>query len=306
MDYDLIIVGAGPAGLSAALTASYRKIKTLVLDSGSAGGALTNKYPWKRVDEVLGYRDMAGHEVAQKMTEHVIKEGVVLRENETVENISKTGKEITVETSRGKYSCKSVILAVGLGVPRKLGIPGEDLNGVLYSLPNPAGFKGNRVLVVGGGDTALESAVMLSENKAEVALIHRGDCCRASEKNCKKLSESKVEALMNRELVEIKGFEKVERAVVVSNKTSDRWEIEADFALLSLGTVSNKQFLEKLGVRTDDKGNVVVDGMMKTNVEGVFAAGDVTGRWIRIPNAIGEGGFAALNAYKYVKNPYWA
>ena len=112
--------------------------------------------------------------------------------------------------------------------------------------------------------------------------------------------------MLNRELSEIKGEGRVERAVVFSNKTNDRWEMEFNNILLSLGTTSNKKFLEDVGVKVDDKGNVVVDNLLRTNIEGVFAAGDVTGKWLRIPNAIGEGGFAALNAYKYIKNPYWA
>ncbi|MFH1126399.1 MAG: FAD-dependent oxidoreductase [Candidatus Altiarchaeota archaeon] len=306
MDYELVIVGAGPAGLAAALTASYYKLKTVVLESGSAGGALANKYPWKKVDEVLGYPDMAGHQVAEKMVSHAKMEGSEIRENETVENINKTEKGISVKTDKNEYQCKAVILAIGLGVPRKLGIPGENLKGVIYSLLNPKEFTGKKVLVVGGGDSALESAVILSENQTEVVLVHRGDCFRASEKNCKKLSESKVEGMMNRELAEIKGSEKAGRAVITSNKTKDQWEIEVDTVLLSLGTLSNKSFLEKICVKLDEKGNTAVDSMMRTNIQGVFAAGDITGRWLRIPNAIGEGSYAALNAYKYIKNPYWA
>ncbi|MBM3308877.1 MAG: NAD(P)/FAD-dependent oxidoreductase [Candidatus Altiarchaeales archaeon] len=306
MEYELVIVGAGPAGLSAALTAAYYKLKTLVLESGTAGGALTNKYPWKSVDQVLGQPHLLGYQVAKNMVEHVKLEGVEIKENETVLKIAKKDKQINVETTRGLHACKAVVLAIGLGIPKKLEIPGENLAGVLYSLSNPKDFKGKRVLVVGGGDTALESAVILAENNAEVTLIHRSDSYRASEKNCKKLAESRVECMLNRELSEIKGEGKVERAVVFSNKTNDRLEMEFDCILLSLGTTSNKKFLEDIGVKADDKGNVVVDRLLRTNIEGVFAAGDVTGKWLRIPNAIGEGGFAALNAYKYVKNPYWA
>lgn len=306
MDYELIIVGAGPAGLSAALTASYYKLKTLVLESGSAGGALTSKYPWKNVDGVLGYPNMVGYQVAKKMVEHANSEGVEIRENETAVNVTKVEKQTTVETSKGRYLCKAVVLAIGLGVPKKLNIVGENMGGVLYSLSNPKDFKKKRVLVVGGGDSALESAVILSENEAEVTLIHRGDCCRASEKNCKKLGGSRVKTLMNMELEEIKGSKNVENAVVFSNKTKEKQEMDVDAVLLSLGTTSNKKFLDTVGVKLDEKGNVVVDNMLRTNIEGVFAAGDVTGRWLRIPNAIAEGGFAALNAYKYIKNPYWA
>jgi thioredoxin reductase (NADPH) len=306
MDYELIIVGGGPAGLSAALSSSYRKMKALVLESGTAGGALTNKYPWKHVDEVLGQHEMVGYQIAGKMVEHVRKEGAEVRENESVEKITKQNKEFTIESNKGKYTCKSVILAIGLGVPRKLGVPGENLNGVVYSLSNPADYSKRNVVVVGGGDSAVESAVMLSQNNAETTLVHRGEECRASEKNLKDLSESKVKLMLNTELVEVVGSGRVEKVVLVSNKDKQRKELNADAVLLSLGTVSNKAFLESIGIKTDDKGNVVVDSQQRTNIEGVFAAGDVTGRWVRIPNAIAEGGYAAINAYKYVKKPYWA
>jgi len=306
MDYELVIVGAGPAGLSAALNAAYRKLKTVVLDSSSAGGALTNKYPWKKVDEVLGYPDLVGYQVAKNMTDHVRGEGAEIRENESVENITREGGKITVETIKARYSCKAAILAIGLGIPKKLGVPGETMDGVVYSLLHPTQYEGKKVLVVGGGDSALESAEVLSRNKAEVTLIHRGDSCRASEKNCRKLAESSVKALMNTELKEVRGSGKAEKALIFSNKTKEEAEVNVDAVLLSLGTTSNKEFLGRVGVKVDEKGNVVVDNTMRTSMEGVFAAGDVTGRWLRIPNAMGEGGFAALNAYKYIKNPYWA
>jgi len=306
MEYELIIVGAGPAGLAAALTASYYKLKTLVLESGSAGGALISKYPWKTVDEVLGYPNMAGHQAAKKMVDHVAAQGVEIRENETVERIARNEKQITVKTAKWEYPCKAVVLAVGLGVPKKLGVPGEDKEGVVYSLLNPKEFKEKRALVVGGGDSALESAVVLAKQNASVTLIHRGDACRASEKNCRKLSDSSVRLLLNTELAEIRGAGKAETAVIFSNNTQERSEIGVDAVLLSLGMSSNKKFLEDNGIRLDEKGNVAVDKSMRTNLEGVFAAGDVTGKWLRIPNAIGEGGYAALNAFKYIKNPYWA
>jgi thioredoxin reductase len=306
MEYELIIVGAGPAGLAAALTASYHKLKILVLESGNAGGALISKYPWKTVDQVLGYPNMVGYQVAKKMVDHVLSQGVEIRENETAERIAKNEKQITVRTSKLEYHCKAVILAIGLGVPKKLGVLGEDKEGVHYSLTNPEEFTGKRVLVVGGGDSAVESAVVLSEHHASVTLIHRQEACRASEKNCKKLSESMVKLHLNTELAGIRGARKAETAVIYSNKTQERSEIGVDAVILSLGTTSNKKFLEDNNVKLDEKGNISVDACMRTGIEGVFAAGDVTGRWPRIPNAVGEGAYAGLNAYKYVKNPYWA
>lgn len=301
MDYELVIVGAGPAGLSAALSAAYYKLKTVVFESASAGGSPINNYPWKKVDEFLGRRNALGNEVARSMVEHVLAEGASIRENEAVEDIKKKDILLEVKTSKGNYTSKAVILAIGLGVPRRLGTEGESLPGVIYSLSKPAEYKGRRVVVVGGGDTALENALALKENGAEVCLLHRGDTFRAKDTTAKKISEAGITCKMKTEVKKIDGSKTVEKVVL-----KDGRELQADCVLLSLGTVPNRDFLERIGVKLNDKNNVIVDQQMRTSIQGIFAAGDVTGRWIRIPNAIGEGGYAGLNAFKYIKNPYWA
>jgi len=305
MDWDVIIVGGGPAGMQSALTASYLKLKTLVIELEKAGGSLANKYPWKHVDEFLGMKGKNGSEVAELIVDHVKSEGATIREYEEVKSIERTADGIKVVSSKGEYSSKVLILTVGLGVPRKLGVPGEDLDGVLYSLSHPVLFKDNKVLVVGGGDTAVEQAAALAENKAEVKLIHRRDTLRASEKKVELLEKTKVPVLYNTEVKEIIGIEKVEKIRLLNNKTGEETIEEFDDILLLLGTTSNKQFLDKIGLKTDKRGSIVVDGDMKTNIEGVFAAGDVVGNWLRLPQAIGEGGLAAMKAFKYIKNPYW-
>lgn len=301
MDYELVIVGAGPAGLSAALSAAYYKLKTVVFESASAGGSPVNNYPWKKVDEFLGHRNMLGHEVARSMVDHVLAEGASIRENEAVVDVKRRDSQLEVKTIKETYACKAVILAIGLGVPRKLGVEGEGLPGVIYSLPKPLDYKGRKLVVVGGGDTALENALALRENGADVCLLHRGDRFRAKETTVKKIGEAGIACSMNTEVKAIAGSKAVERIVL-----KDGSELKADCALLSLGTVPNKDFLGRIGVKLSEKNNILVDQQMRTSIQGIFAAGDVTGRWIRIPNAIGEGGYAGLNAFKYIKNPYWA
>jgi thioredoxin reductase (NADPH) len=306
MEYEVIVVGGGPAGLSAAITTAYYKLKTLVIESGSAGGALVNQYPWKKVDNYLGIYEKSGLEVSELMVEHARKEGVHIRENESVEDIKKGAKGLTVKTSKGEYKASAVILAVGLGSPRKLGIKGENLKNVLYSLPDPPAYKGKRILVVGGGDTAVECAVELKRNGAQVSIAHRREKFRATDKNVTCVGEECVNVLWNTEAKAVKGKGKVQKAVLYNNVEDTDTEWELDAILFSLGTVANTEFLQKIGVKLDDRNNIVVDPDMRTNIEGVFAAGDVVGKWIRIPQAIGEGGLAGLNAFKYVKNPYWS
>jgi len=303
MEYELIIVGSGPAGLSAGLTASYFKLKTLILESGFAGGALTNQYPWKIVDNCLGFRDMTGAEIADRMVEHIKAEGVEIRENEMVTDIT-ANEDIKVITGRGEYSAKAVILALGLGVPRKLGIPGENLDGVIYSIPKPENYAGKKALVTGGGDSAVESAMALQSAGADTTIIHRKDVFRASDENTRKINESGVKIRFNTEAKEILGDGKVEKVKLVNNQINDAESQDFDIVLVSIGTVPNKEFLGKIGIEVGEKG-VKIDELARTNIKGIFAAGDVVGTWKRIPQAIGEGGFAGINAFKYVKKPYW-
>lgn len=310
MDYELIVVGGGPAGLSAALTGACYKLKTLVIDAASAGGAPMNNFPWKIVDNTLGFRNMTGKQVAERFVTHVKEEGVEIRENESVENIIRDDEadEILVETNKGKYTAKAVIIAIGvLGKPRKLNVPGENLKGVNYTLTDPNLYAGKKVLVVGGGDTAVEWAVGLDKAGAETTIMHRRDVFRANEKNQKDISQSKVRILWNTEVKEILGEKKVEKVKFINNKTNETNIEEFDEIFFALGNIPPKDFLEKIKVKTDEKKmKILVDETMRTNIKGVFAAGDITGKWLKIPEAVGEGGYAGICAYKYIKNPYWA
>lgn len=305
MDYDLVVVGGGPAGLAASLSASYLKLKTVVVESGQAGGALVNKYPWKTVAEYLGFNKMTGAEVAKKMVDHVLAEGVVVRENETASDVKREDAGLLVLTDKGSYPCKAVVLAIGLGLPQKLGVPGEGLKNVLFCLSDPQVCRGKRVLVVGGGNTAVECALKLDGIASQTTIAHRRDSFRASEDNVGELKKGGVEVLFNTEIKEILGSGKVEGVRMVDLKSSREFTWSFDYVLLSLGAVSNQDFLGKIGVKLDEQNNVVVDRDSRTSIEGVFAAGDVVGRWRRIPEAVGSGSYAGFSSYKYIKQPYW-
>jgi len=306
MEYDLIIVGAGPAGLSAALNAAYFKLRSVIIESGSAGGAIMMNYPWKVVDNCLGFKNMTGMRVTQKMVEHVKAEGLEIKENETVTDIRREGNIIKVITTLGEYSAKSVILAIGLGVPRRLGICNENIEGAICTLSDPTKYKGKKATVVGGGDTAVESAIALQKNGAHTTIVHRRDAFRASEKNVSDLKSSGVKIIFNSEVKEIIGKDRVGKVKLINNQTNEESVVDTDVILFSLGTIPNTEFLKKIGININEKNQIIVDGNQRTNIEGIFAAGDVVGKWLRIPEAVGEGAFAALNAYKYIKNPYWA
>jgi len=306
MVYDVIIVGGGPAGLSAVLTACYLKLKHLVIEACQAGGILTRTYPWKEVDSFIGFFEKSGQEVADFMVSHVKREGAKIKEGEVVEEIKKDKKIFTVKTDKGEYQTKTILLTTGtMGTPRKLGIPGEDNKNVYYSIIDPKKHKGKKVLVVGGGDSALEGAVTLSRAGARVWIAHRKDEFRAMEKNQEDLKKSKAKVLFSTELKRIVGNRKISKVELANNKTGKSDFLKIDEVFIFIGSVFDVELFKKLGVRMKN-GSVKVDDEMKTNVEGIFAAGDITGRLKRIPEAIGEGHLAVYSIYKYIKHPYWA
>jgi len=308
MVYDLIIIGAGPAGLSAALTARYLRLKHLVLEAAEAGGVLVHVYPWKEVDSFIGFYEMDGQKVAERMVTHVKKEGAVIREEERVTGIKKDVKKkiFKVKTDKGVYETKTVLFASGTsGTPRKLEIPGEDNPNVHYSITDPEHYKGKKVLIVGGGDTALESALVLNKANAKVFLAHRKDEFRAMNKTQEEIKRSNIEVLFDTEVKEITGKEKIKKVKLVNNKTNKERILEVDNIVVCIGAVFSLDFLKSLGVKTEAE-KIPVNEEMRTNVEGFYAAGDVTGRLKRIPEAIGEGHLAVYSIFKFLKKPYWA
>jgi thioredoxin reductase (NADPH) len=304
MKYDLIIIGAGPAGLSAALDAEYLKLKTLVLEADRAGGALVQTYPWKTVCSFLGFSGMKGKEVADRIVGHVKSSGIEIHENEEVEEV-RVGRPFKIVTKKGSYESLAIIIATGMmGVPKKLGIPGEDLDGVIYSLANPENFKGKRVVAIGGGDAATDSALGLESAGAKVWLAHRRDELRAMDESRDELLKSGVRVLWNTEIESIAGKKKVERVILFNNKNNKKTEIDCDHVLISIGSVHARGWLEKAGVKMRDM-LIEVDENGMTGVPGIFAAGDIVSKLKRIPQALATGERAAYSAYKYLKNPYW-
>lgn len=303
LEWELIIVGAGPAGLTAGVYAGNRGLKTLILDSAEPGGVLATMYSNKTIKNIPGFPDgiLAG-EFAKLLKEQAEKAGTEIRK-ERVIDIS-AGKKIKTEES--EYISKAIILAVGAS-PKRLGIPGEDkfarMGLVVYNLSSPDEFSGKRTLIVGGGNTAIEAALAL-EKIADVTLVHRKDEFRASEELVDKLKGSGVEVIYNTELKEIKGDKKI-NSVVLFNKTAKSFEKEMDAVLLAVGLVPNIEIFKKIGIKLTEEKYIMTDQAQRTNVEGIFAAGDVTGIFNQICVACGQGAVAANSAYKYIKKPYW-
>jgi|Deesub1362A_J573_1020465.scaffolds.fasta_scaffold00023_113 thioredoxin reductase (NADPH) len=309
-DYDLIVVGSGPAGLSGAIFAAQRGLKVLIFESGSVGGAMSSIYPNKIIPNYPGYSNkITGRELANLFVEEAKGLGVEIR-NERVLEISVNK---IVKTGDGEYEAKAVLIATG-SRPRELGIPGEaDYNyadrGVYYFSKELEKFRDKRVLIVGGGDSAVDAALELVEVAAKVVLIHRRGNFRAVDKNVQKLKKTDVEIRMNTELREIKGDdERVRKVVIFNNSSNDRWELEIDSVILAVGMTPNTEIFQKLGLDLDSEGRIVVDSGQRTNIEGIYAAGDIvsgTGKLELIVVAVAQGAIAAHNIYMDIYQPYW-
>ncbi|MBI5253395.1 MAG: FAD-dependent oxidoreductase [Euryarchaeota archaeon] len=303
LEWELIIVGAGPAGLTAGVYAGNRGLKTLILDSAEPGGLLAAMYSNKTIKNIPGFPDgISAGDFAGLLKEQAEKAGAEIRKERVID----ISVEKKIKTEESEYISKAIILAVGAS-PKRLGIPGEDkfarIGLVVYNLSSPDEFSGKRTLIVGGGNTAIEAALAL-EKIAKVTLIHRRDEFRASEELVDKLKGSGVEVIYNTELKEIKGDKKI-NSVVLFNKLTKSFEKEIDAVLLTVGLVPNTEIFKKIGIKLTEEKYIMTDQAQRTNVEGIFAAGDVTGIFNQVCVACGQGAVAANSAYKYIKKPYW-
>ena len=305
MMYDLIIVGGGPAGLTAGLYAARRNLSVLLFEKGMAGGQMLLT---PEIENYPGFDKISGGELAVLMKEQAEKSGVQIK-TEDITSFELSGdikKAMSGETS---YSARALILANG-GEYRKLGAKNEEKytgRGVSYCATCDAPFfRGRVVAVVGGGNKAVSDALYLSEIAEKVYLIHRRDTLRAEEANQKKLLEKGVEFVLNSEVEEFRGEVLLDTLVLRGMKTDGSKTLEVNGAFICIGTVPKSKVALAAGINADPNGFIVVDNEQKTNIPGVYAAGDVTGGVMQISTAIGEGCKAALSAYGYVKSPYWS
>jgi thioredoxin reductase (NADPH) len=302
--FDVIIVGLGPAAYSSALYSARSLMKTLVIGE-TPGGQLTEA---GEVDDYLGLIGVQAIDMIKLFNKHIDKYNVPVI-IDTVTDIVKEGEIFTVRTrKKSEYKAYSVILAIGVK-RRRLGVPGENEfagKGVSYcSICDAPLFKGkSAVAVVGGGDSALEGTELLSRYVGKVYLIHRRDQFRAQPIYVKIVKEkSNVEILFNHVVTEIKGTKKVEKIVVKNLKTEEIKEINVDGIFIEIGFEPNKEFAKRIGVETDEQGYIKVDEWMRTNIPGIYAAGDCTNMNIgfrQIITAAAQGAIAAYSAYKYV------
>jgi len=306
-DWELIIIGAGPAGLSAGIYGVRSGLKTLVLEEKIAGGTAADA---PAIENYLGFQNISGLELVQKMVAHAKSAGVTIHEFETVIGLEFKTENKVVKTDKATYETKAVIIASGSHY-RELGVSGEKEfrgRGVSYcGLCDGPLFKGKRLLVVGGGNSALITTLYLAGLASEVKIVHRRDAFRAEEALVKALKEKQnVEVLWNTEVKEIKGEKLVNKAIVLDVKTRETRKLLVDGVFVQVGEDPNSQIAKEADVAVDEDGYIVVDVLQRTSIAGVFAAGDVTNHPIKqVGTAVGQGTTAATEAYGYVRRPYY-
>ncbi len=303
--YDLVIIGGGPAGLTAGLYASRAKLDTILLEKMMPGGQVL------LTDEVENYpgfsKPVKGPDLVNEMLEQAKQSGLSI-ENEEVAGVShvhKDGPRFIIDTSSGdQYEALAVIVAAGAAW-KKLGVQGEEAltgKGVSYcaTCDGPF-FKGKDVVVVGGGDKALEEALYLAKIVNSVKLIHRRDRFRAiKELQDRVLSNEKIEPVYDSIVTEICGKKFVESVKILNKKTKKSSAISCNAIFIFIGITPNSAFLKHLE-DVDDKGFIITDKNMRTSQSGIFACGDVIKKDLyQISTAVGEGATAAFNAQKYI------
>lgn len=304
--WDLIIIGAGSAGLSAGVYGARSGLKTLILEKYAPGGA-TIESPL--IENYPGFISVSGQDLIDKMVTHATKFGVKINQVEPVIELNLKEEIKSIKTTKATYEASAIIITTGCH-HRELGVPGEKEyvgKGVSYcALCDGAFFKEKKVIVVGGGNNAATSGLILVHLGAKVKLAHRRDQLRAEEILVEDLQKSNVEFLWNTEVKEIKGDKTVRTVIVIDNKTGEQKEIEVDGVFVQVGETPNSDFAKNAGVNVDDYGYIVVDARQKTNIPGVYAAGDVTTNPVKqIGTAVGQGIVAATDAFGYIRRPYY-
>jgi len=304
MIYDVIIIGGGPAGMTSAIYAAKRELKTLLIEKGVIGGYMLLT---SNIENYPGFLKISGTDLSALMEEQVRNLPVEIV-NADATKLELEGNIKKVSTSDGTFEGKSVIITVG-GGHKKLEVKGEKEytgKGVSYCATCDAPFyKGRTVAIIGGGNSAIQDVMYLSDVAKKVYLIHRRETLRAEEARQRELKKKGVEIMLNTAVEEIAGEKLVNSIKIKDRTTGEEKRLKVDGVFISIGTIPHSELAKEAGVLLDDKNFIKVDRNQETNIEGVFAAGDVTGGVLQICTAAGEGCIAALSAYKHVKRPYW-
>ncbi|WDT51580.1 thioredoxin-disulfide reductase [Lactiplantibacillus plantarum] len=299
--YDVIIIGAGPAGMTAALYASRANLSVLLLDRGIYGGQMNNT---AAIENYPGFKSVLGPDLAKDMYESATQFGAEYAYG-SVESVEDLGDVKIVTTDSDTFETKALVIGTGSEY-RKLGVTGEDTyggRGVSYcAVCDGAFFRNKHVVVVGGGDSAIEEGTYLTQLADKVTVIHRRDQLRAQQiLQDRAFANPKMEFVWNSNVTEIIGDDKKVTGVKVNNnKTGEDSEIAVDGVFIYVGINPITKPFSNLGI-TDENGWIETNDHMETKVPGIFAVGDVRKKDLRqVATAVGEGGTAGQGVYTYI------
>ncbi|MDU6040242.1 thioredoxin-disulfide reductase [Clostridium butyricum] len=300
-ELDLIIIGGGPAGLTAAIYAGRAKLNTLLLENKILGGQVRNSFT---IENYPGFKSIQGGKLADLFQEQAAEFGAVIDEFDLIEKIDLSEEEKVIETETFIYKPKAVIIATG-AVPRKLPIKGEKNfagKGIHYcAVCDGAMYEGKNIAVVGGGNAALEEALFLTKFAEKVYLIRRYNYFKGEQSVIDEVfNHPKIEVLLNEDVIEAKGQDFLNSVVLKNTLDGIVSELKVDAVFGYIGTEPKTEEVKKY-LNLNEQGYIITNEDMETNIKGVYAAGDVREKKYRqITTAVSDGTIALLNAEKYI------
>jgi thioredoxin reductase (NADPH) len=300
---DLVIVGGGPAGLTAGIYGARSGLRTVIIERNVLGGQVANT---PVVENYPGITQIGGKALVDLLVNHALEYVKIFPGEEVIE--IEPGDTIKVLTNRRRFNSRSLLLATGAEY-RHLDVPGESRlsgHGVSYcSTCDGPLFKGKKVIMAGGGDSAVTEALHLNNIGVDVTLVHRRDTLRAQEHLTRSLSATNINVLFNKEIVEIRGKDRVEEVELLDNQTGETSTISADGVFIAIGYSPSTELAKKIGLEITSDGYIKHDSRHRTSIQGIYSAGDVEGGYKQIVTAAGHGSEAALTIFEDLVNPYW-
>ncbi|WP_274363936.1 NAD(P)/FAD-dependent oxidoreductase [Paenibacillus thermotolerans] len=306
---DIAVIGGGPAGLFAAFYAGMRQASCKIIESmPQLGGQLSALYPEKYIYDVAGFPKVLAQDLIDGLVQQMRQFPVTECLEEKVLKLTKIGeRHFEIATNKGTHSAKAVIITAGVGAfePRKLELPEAgrfEKKNLHYFVSNLEQFRGRKVLISGGGDSAVDWSLMLEPIAEQVTLIHRRDKFRAHEHSVELLMKSKVNVLTPKEITGLRGDDRIESVTIGDVKSGEAFELEVDDVIVNFGFVSSLGPIAEWGLEIKDN-SIVVDTRMETSIPGIFAAGDIAtypGKLKLIIVGFGEAPTAINNAKVYI------
>lgn len=302
--FDTIVIGGGPAGLTAGIYLSRAKLKTLILNEGTAGGQIILTH---EIANYPGIESISGYQLANVMKNQAKSFGCTIKSNVKITAMNLTGDVKTVEINNKEvYSAPSIIISTG-GRSRNLNVPGEDKfkgKGISYCATCDGDFfQDKNIIVVGGGNSALEEAVSLTKYASSVTIVHQFENFQAFEHAIEEAQNNpKISFIMESKIIEFIGDNSLEKVIIENQSTHELSEMNIDGVFIFIGYQPNTESIKDI-VALNEKNEIVVNENLQTSIQGVFAAGDsIQKRYRQITTAVADGTIAALGAMEYVNN----